>query len=218
MARIKLRPEDMALLAQRMDATSEELVRTARRLEADLEATAFNADDQEFSPSRLMERSAVVRSRLRQLADEMGVDAGLLATAANGGDHGFGQGWLRSLQALAAGWGPTAGLGSAWSGVASGLGQLVGAVAGSRPQSAELVTDVQGGSTVDTPPVMVDESMASRQGGLFVSVSASGDGDVSVLGGLLGKAARADDEAAPNPDWGGVWNRIQDDMASEAQD
>ncbi|MDH3292883.1 MAG: hypothetical protein OER95_01020 [Acidimicrobiia bacterium] len=215
MARIKLRPHDLALLAQRFDAASEELRRSARRLEVEPDHVAVNPEDEQFPFARFKDRTTLVQARLRRLSDEFGVDAGLLSAAADGGEFGWDYQWLRSLQVLVSGWDPVASLGSAWTGVARGLVSMVGAiVAPLKSGSPEPVSQVWGGRPDTSPPVMVDDSLAGHSGGLFVTVSAGGDGDVALLGGQFGGLARSDGDR-PDPEWSLIWDRISDELPSD---
>lgn len=229
MARIRLRPHDLALLAQRYDAAAEELQRSARRLERELDEVGLNPVDDEFPVGRFRDRSAVARARFRHLADEMGVDGSLLASAAFGGEYSNDLQWLQPLQVLASGWGSVLSLGSACSDVARGMAAIVGAmVTPARPDDETMAlgdtglgdsfrADAEADDRVTKPEsnVMVDDSMAGQNGGLFVTVFAGGNGDVAYLGGLLGRVARQAGESETSraePDWAHIWTRVHDDL------
>lgn len=225
MAFIRLRPVDLALLAQRLDATSEDFRRSAKRLEAELGEVALNAADGEFRVGRFNERSVVVRAQLRRLSDELGVDGSLLAAAAHGGEYSNDGEWLESLQVLLAGWGPGSSLGSACSSVIRGLSSIVDAavapfrsdVTGTRHDWSVSVSEQVHGEVVRY--TMVDDSLAAGDGGLFLTVSASAHGDVAYLGGMFGRVARDEStdsrKTGPDdPDWSKVWARIDNDLRS----
>ncbi len=212
MARILIRPEDLARLARRFDAAAEDLARAGRRLSHSRDEVRLNRADESFPVAQFVERSRLVEANLRRLVGEFQVDAGLMArtvddagfdTEFDGGFGGAGR-WTTGLTrgpggpgsaeaeaaAAAAARAPT----EAWSSVAAGL---VALGPGSSPSG-------EGGSP---------RSRSVGAGGLF-RISSAGGGDelLDRLTERLGRASRpgpagpaggVGDSAA-----GGVWTRI----------
>lgn len=199
MARILIRPEDLARLAQRFDAAADDLARSSRRLARTSAEVRFNPADEAFPAARAAERAARVEADLRRLAAEFRVDAGLMARTVDDAELDGDGTWTLGLLAVA--------------------DRTVGAAAPVVGSLHSVVTGLGflGSQGAETSMLAHDGSIAVRPigaGGLFADSSHGGGqtllvrlterlGASSVPSGPAVPVAPAEEGAA-----GAVWSRI----------
>ncbi len=186
MASILIRPEDLAVLAQRFDAVADDLSRAGRRLARARSDVALNRDDQGLPLAGLTERAGLVEANLRRLADEFRVDAGLMAQTVEDAEFDAEGRWTAGLETGSAG-----SMVSSWSTVANDLSSVVGSDAGGR--GGEVVA-----MTVPGPV-----------GGLFVAASIGDGAAWDVLDVVTDRLAAA---PAPSGSPAELWPRIVDGL------
>ncbi len=180
MARILIRPEDLARLAQRFDAAADDLARSGRRLLRERHEVQLNPADETFPAGRFAERSGLIESNLRRLGDEFRLDAGLMAQTVDDAEFDSQSRWVAGFREGTSG-GPV----GAWGLVSGALIALAG------------------GPRSDAPAPLVASS--TGPGGLFAAAATSEAAGAVVLERLMGRLAGS---AAPPPGGGALWSHI----------
>ncbi|MDH5519638.1 MAG: hypothetical protein OEZ14_03790 [Acidimicrobiia bacterium] len=212
MARILIRPEDLARLAQRFDAAADDLARSGRRLARTRAEVRLNPADESFPGARVAERAARVEADLRRLAAEFRVDAGLMARTVDDAEFDGDGTWTLGLLAVAGPSAAAAGPG-VWNlrSVVTGLGSL----------------GAPGSPGAETPTSAGVGSVAVRPigaGGLFADSSRGGGQALLVrLTQRLGAASVPSDPTAPAAPagegaTGAVWSRIVGELFAVEDD
>lgn len=80
---ISLPVDELHRLAQIFDAAADDVDAAVNRLHQDLESTALNRNDPEFSPRRVADDSAMIRASLRPVTAQLRADAGFMAATAS---------------------------------------------------------------------------------------------------------------------------------------
>ncbi len=203
MARILIRPDELAHLARRYDSAADDLRRVARRLARARAETHLNPADESISVPRVVERASLIEASLRRSAVDFGVDAAALARTVVDAELADG-GWTSGLTSTGAvGVESVALVGSfAWESVAAGLTSL-GAAAADR----SAVGSAQAG------PVAA--------GGLFAvgsSDATATEGHLAALADRLGRSASSQ-PGSGHPGTvaatGAVWNRIVGELFAD---
>ena len=206
MARILIRPEDLARLAQRFDAVAEDLAGSSRRLARDRAEVGVNRADDAFPAAQFAERSRLVEANLRRLASEFQVDAALMGRTVDDAEFDGSEQWTAGLGAGGSVFTSDAPR-SSWAAVAAGLASLERA-------GARMSTSDAGD---------VNEIRSVGVGGLFTA-SARGDIDAVFLDRLAQslspprsevEAGGADRDGAAT---GALWSRIVDGLFTAGND
>lgn len=206
MARILIRPEDLARLARRFDALADELARSGRRLARGRQEVRLNRADDTFPHARFLTRSALVEENLRRSAVEFRVDAGLTARTVDDAELDGEGDW-------------TAGLLAAVSASAGAAGPAIGS----------LTSVVTGLAALDVPtPSAADVGDARTgpigAGGLFAAFSTGGGGQemlVRLTERLAGSSPLNTDVASgavQEVTTGAVWARIVGELFAAGED
>lgn len=202
MARILIRPEDLARLAQRFDATADDLARSSRRLARSRAEVRLNPADEAFPAARAAERAARAEADLRRLAAEFRVDAGLMARTVDDAELDGDGTWTLGLLAVAdRSVGAAASAAGSLHSVVTGLGSL-----GSQGAETSTLADI---GSVAVRPI--------GAGGLFVDSSHDGGPTLLVrLTQRLGASSASSVPSGPTTpvapagegSAGVVWSRI----------
>lgn len=199
MARILIRPEDLARLAQRFDAAADDLARAGRRLARARAEVRLNPADETFPGARVAERAEQVEGDLRRLAADFRVDAGLMASTVDDAELGGDSRWTLGLQPPAA---PGAAPGHPTGHVVGSLGSVMGGLASLSRHTSRSSPSTEGASTGDR---------SIGAGGLF-AVSSSAESGHELLARIterLGASSPPGDASAPTgPATSAVWTHI----------
>lgn len=217
MARILIRPEDLARLARRFDAAADELSRSRRRLSHSRHEIRFNPLDESFPAAAFAQRSGLVEANLQRLAAEFQVDAGLMARTADDaefdGEFGGEGRWTAGLTPGLGGSGGAAPVTAApiggWSSVAAGLVAL-----GSNSSSSPGAGPTGARST---------GARSARAGGLFrISSTGAGHELLDRLTERLGRSSRFGPagpvDSSGESAAGAVWKRIVGELFAVEDD
>jgi len=206
MARILIRPDDLARLARRFDAVSDDLGRVGRRLTRERDEVQLNRVDESFPAAHFSERSTLVAANLRRLAAEFRVDAALMARTVDDADFdGSGQWTAGLLPGFGVGVGAVGGPDAGVGGIVSAVGSWSSVAVGLLSLDTRAAPIEAGRSAVGRP---------TGEGGLFVAASGEARGGEEFLDRLTERLERSPSilgpgEPATSSDAAGaVWSRI----------
>lgn len=188
MARILIRPQDLARLARRFDASADDVTHAHRRLARRRSEVGLNRADPTFSVAGFAERSQLVEANLERLADEFRVDAALMARTIDGAEFADDGTWTAGLTGPGAG--STVRPVATWAAVRAGLAAVEGPAS-----QVETVGSGQGRSP--------------GPGGLFAMAATEGDGGGELLDRLTDRLRRTPSTGAGS---GALWSRIVDEL------